>query len=695
MSKLNRTNHDKIKKIASVLSLIIFLLTMAMLAECLLFQFHAITKRQPSLNFDLKNQSKNVGIEVKDGLAKLSEDEVKAIEVRQETERLIAEHNGETYVEELDEGIIKKDDILYREVKETIIDLKLDTSYYVREMQVKVPLEEKGGYQVTAYRSDKNLEIGPFYCTIDPRIDIGVSVINTMCDSLKITVLSGEEINTSKIEIGLSNVFAPNLLRVAFLFFAFGGIAWLIFEEKLTRDKPEWVFAICAFAIGTLLIWGIGTNQVSFDEHVHAKKAYDLSFGNAIETTESAMQMKGNLLPMFYNRTERNLVDNYLQENHDYSWADITYQSRFTRSEDRVYYPNAAGFYLGRVLGSDFSSMVALAKYGNLLIYIAIVFLAIKLAAAYKPVVVLIGLLPNNLFIGSAISYDGVVTAFLLLAAVYVTNELLTPEKRLEWYHLLGLLGAFVIGSLTKPVYIVMTLMVVFFGKKKFVNRGQEFIIKLCVCMVAALMIYGIFKPLPVAGGDYQLVSNAAFMGDKRNVGTSMSGQIQYIFGNPLEYTVLLLKSMFGMLSGYLFQGRGFAGYAYLGFSHWIWNWILLLTGVFAAVVSKHTGALRERLEVSAIGLKYIILNLIMILGTSAVIWTSMYVSYTAVGNDVIQGVQGRYFIPLFLPFLSCFFQRKREFKIDQLWINRLVFAVCGVLNLYMVYQFVLLAMNL
>lgn len=695
MSRLSKRNHDKIKKVAFVISMIIFLFTMAMLAECLLFQFHAITKREQPLYFKLKEQSSNIEIEVEDGLAELGEEEIKAIEVRQEAERLIAEHNGETYIEKLDEGIVKKEGILYREVKQTTIDLKLDKLYFVRELQVKIPLLEKGGYQVTAYRSDKNLKSGPVYCNIDPSIDIGISIINTKCNNLKIVILSREEINPNEIEIGLSNAFAPNLLRVIFLFIAFGGIAWLFFEEKLTREKPEWVFAICAFAIGTLLIWGIGTNQVSFDEYVHAKKAYDLSFGNAIETTESAMQMKGNLLPMFFNRTERKLVKEYLQENHDYSWADITYQSRFTRSEDRVYYPNAAGFFLGRMLGCDFSGMVALAKYGNLLMYIAIVFLAIKLAVAYKPVIVLIGLLPNNLFIGSAISYDGVVTAFLLLAAVFVTNELLTPEKRMEWYHLLGILTAFVIGSLTKPIYIVMALMVMFFGKKKFVNRWQEFFIKLCVFMIAALMIYGIFKPLPVAGGDYQLVSNAAFMGDKRNVGTSMGGQIQYILGNPLEYTVLLLKSMFGMVAGYLFKGRGFAGYAYLGFAHWIWNWILLLVGVFAAVVSKHTGAVRERSEASAIGLKYIILNIIMIFGTSALIWTSMYASYTAVGSDVIQGVQGRYFIPLFLPFLSCFFQRKREFKLDQLWINRAIFAICSVLNLFMVYQFVLLAMNL
>lgn len=666
---------------------ILFIITIAVVLECVGFQFHAVTNKEKPLVIK-PGLEEQVEVVVQDGLAKLTEDEVKAIEVERENRKLLAEYNNEEYVEEVDESLVEKDGTLYRKIKQTTITTKLPAVYYAHEFKVECALLEKGGYSVTTYLQDKSVNKA-VYCSINPKIGAGVALLNSSFDSFSVVLTTEKEIDTDSITISLSNDFSLNWLRIAIIACVIGAIALLIFSKKFVKDKPEWVFAIFAFAIGSLLIWGIGTNQVSFDEYAHAKKAYDFSFGTTIETTESAMQMKGNLLPFFYNRAERKLVEAYEQENHDYSWADITYQSRFRRSEDRVYYPNSAGFFIGRKLGVDFATSVALAKYGNLLMYIVVVFFAVKLANKFNMLVALIGLLPNNLFIASAISYDGVVTAFLLLATVLITNELLEPEKKITWQSTLGILFAYVIGSLTKPVYIVMALMLVFLGKKKFENRFQEVVFKLSVCVVAGLMLYAIFKPLPAAGGDYQLVGNASFLGDKRNVGTSFSGQISYILENPLTYTKVLLGSMFGMLWDYLFGGDSFIGYAYLGFKSWIWTWVCVVVAFFTALFSE------KNEKRKSIGVKYILLNLLMIFGTSAIVLTSMYVSYTPVGSETISGVQGRYFIPLFLPFFSCLFQDKCKISFSKLWVNRIGFFVMAGLNLYMITDLVLVAMNL
>ena len=81
--------------------------------------------------------------------------------------------------------------------------------------------------------------------------------------------------------------------------------------------NPVPMFAISAMLIGSAMIWGVGTNQVGYDEYVHAKSIYDLSFGTTIETTEAAMQLKGNLLPFFYTPEERALIEEYEQRNND------------------------------------------------------------------------------------------------------------------------------------------------------------------------------------------------------------------------------------------------------------------------------------------------------------------------------------------------------------------------------------------
>jgi len=96
-----------------------------------------------------------------------------------------------------------------------------------------------------------------------------------------------------------------------------------------------------------------------------------------------------------------------------------------------------------------------------------------------------------------------------------------------------------------------------------------------------------------------------------------------------------------------------------------------------------------------------------MCFGTAAIVYTSMYVSYTAVGADVIEGVQGRYFIPLFLPALSClFFNRVTDTspregklkKITTLMEQRMIYAVVlGIaiaVNLVMTYGMVITKLN-
>ena len=125
----------------------------------------------------------------------------------------------------------------------------------------------------------------------------------------------------------------------------------------------------------------------------------------------------------------------------------------------------ALGFKLGRMLHLRFADTVALAKFGNLLFYILVVFFAIRLAKRYQGLVALVALLPNSVFLASALTYDAVVNSFLLLGMVLVTNELISPEEKLTWQNTLLILLSFAIGCQSKPIYVVMVLMLLFLGQ--------------------------------------------------------------------------------------------------------------------------------------------------------------------------------------------------------------------------------------
>lgn len=691
---MKRFKHgDVLWRMGSWMVYLVLIVTFSVLIECVFFQFPALRYKQEPVKFTFGQDETQTGEQPRQTvtqakkLVRLTEDEVKAIEVERENERLLAEYHGQEYEPPEDETLVEKDGAMFRRVYETRIQVSFKETYYIHKLDLRAPVEESCGYRVSLLRGGKVVD-DSVYCSIEPKTGAGICNVSQKADALQIRILSQDMLSGEDITVTASNDFRPNAMRIFFLTVLLLLAVTMWDARLLVAEKPEWIFAIVCLLLGGLLICGIGTNQVSYDEYVHAKAAYKLSFGSTIQSTETAIQMNGNLLPYFNNPQERALVEAYEDENNDYSWADIGHQSRFVRAETRVYYPLALGFKLGRMLRTSFATTVALAKLGNLLFYIFVVFFAIKLAKRYKYLVALIALLPNCVFLAAAITYDAVVNSFLLLGWVLVLNELIEPDEKITWQNLLLILLAFFVGCQSKPIYIVMLLMILFWGRRKFENPVQEWILKLSVLVVAGLMLYNIFYPTPAAGSDYYLVGNFSYAGDKRNLGTSVTGQIQYIFSAPLTYTLLLLRSMGGMLWGYLNGSAGYFQYGYLGAAPVVLTYAVILLAGWLALFSPG----QERRM--GIGVRYIILNLVMILGTSAIIWTSMYASYTTVGADSIRGVQGRYFIPLFLPFFSCFMNGRLESRLSRLWRGRIVFSAMALLNLLMIWAFVIKVMN-
>ena len=57
--------------------------------------------------------------------------------------------------------------------------------------------------------------------------------------------------------------------------------------------------------------------------------------------------------------------------------------------------------------------------------------------------------------------------------------------------------------------------------------------------------------------------------------------------------------------------------------------------------------------------IKVRIITMIQIALVVALIWTALYLSYTEVGEEVIAGVQARYYLPFFLLLFICFQNKK------------------------------------
>ena len=71
--------------------------------------------------------------------------------------------------------------------------------------------------------------------------------------------------------------------------------------------------------------------------------------------------------------------------------------------------------------------------------------------------------------------------------------------------------------------------------------------------------------------------------------------------------------------------------------------------------------------------LKYRLSFLISSLLLIGMIWGALYISFTAVGAEKIDGVQGRYFVLLLLPLIMCLSQSKKFINISDESISKII----------------------
>ncbi len=678
-------------KIPNWIKLTIFTIVsilIAILLETLLFQMKQKDEFIQLQVFSFAEKNNTVTIDQKEILEPLTKEEENAIRMDRENAKILAQINGTVYKEKADETLVEEKSKLYRKKISTIFTIKLPQKSFIRKIHLQYKdLEQNGNYTLSLFQGEHAVFEG-IDGVMDSRLDAAVVTLNKAGDKIVYQYNSVVLPDYSNMQLSVVNIVNINWMRVLFIAICINILLYFITCRSVFSDKPEVIFAISALVLGSYLILCVGTNQIGYDEYVHATRAYEISFGSTIKTTESAMRMRGNDLPIFHNAEERKLVENYEEVNNDFSWADISTQSRFITYEDRSYLPIALFIKMGRILKMPFAWNMMFGKLGNLMCFTLLGYLAVKYAKGGKGIIAMLALLPNSLFSASVFTYDCVVNGFLMLAVVLTTNLIMEDKKKLTWIQVLLVLGAYIAGSTAKPIYIIMALLLVFLSQKRFANKAQAWGFRVAVLAIIGLLLYTIFFPPVSTNSNYELVGNLAYAGDKRNQGTSVIGQIQYIFSNPMKYSKLLLTSMFGSFYYYITGQYEFFNYGYLGNLSGIFTILGILILLFAC-------SYRPEEEIRPVlSAKYKVLYYLMIFGVSAIIWTSMYVSYTAVGSQMIEGVQARYFIPLFLPFCYCIYNSKFKCRISEAIYNKLLIGSVVSLNLIAIYVLALKPLN-
>lgn len=552
--------------------------------------------------------------------------------------------------------------------------IALKEEQYIKKLTVQLDTTDVTTYVVTVkYRNMfgvvKEEKISDVYY---PELNAGVTNINKKVKSIQVQHARADANGITSMM--LTNKREINTYRL--FFFAAVIFICLLFIEKKNWfvQRLEWVVVAVCLLLGSLCIYSQGVNENGWDEQVHFKSAYNMSYLGNIQNSYTYEKMKERLPVNYYNTLEeKQLVTQYLNVNYDTS-GEINKEVPFSYNK-AAYVLQAATLYLGRHLGLSFNKIFMMGKFINLLTYIFIVFWAVRLMPGKKELIAAVSMIPTQVFIAGTYTYDVAVHGLLLLGFVLWMKVILEEPGKYTIYYIIGSMCAFGVGSLSKAIYIPLILLCCLIPKNKFASQKQYRI--LWGTIIAAFIVVLCTFVLPAMSN--MISGNSGWGSDPRGGETDAVAQMQLMFKQLPQYLYLMFFSILKTAGDFFTGHEGLANFGRMqeleqGFLWITTGWIL----VMAFVQRKDDSFfLLKKYKLSILFFSIIIM---------ALIWTSMYLSYTPVGDTQIAGVQARYYLPLLAPLLLVCTNRRFRIDVKEATFNRILLGVPTGLLLFGIY---------
>ena len=524
--------------------------------------------------------------------------------------------------------------------------------------------------------------------------DVAVAVLSggvtEFSDKLENLYLVLDRSDAGKLRsLSVENRFVFHWQRFLLFLALTAAIGILIFGRDLLTKRLDLVFLILGLLFGVAYTFSHGITLNSWDEQVHYSCIYQMSFPGEVEASEAYEAYVGLAVPGGDTTEELTGIA---------SWADsvsavtggMQKDYPYTTVFGRVgYIFQSLGMAVARLLGMSFSATIYVSNLCNMLSYVLITALAIRLCKIGKQAMFFLGLLPIQFVLACSFSYDAFVNAFLMLGYAIFTREYVS-EKPLNWKRVIAGLVVLSVGSIPKAVYFPVILMYLFLPKRRFSDKKQRMILFAVVIAVALVLAMTFVLPTLMAGaGGTDLYS------DPRRSAANASEQLKMIFSQPLKYMRLLVANIFNWQVPYYLGHKVWTNFAYAGKYT---GTALYLIPVFLCFIATTQGSM-DNGENGTVALsedrKFLGL-LPMKIGTvvtaflsECLIWTALYLAFNAVGAERIAGVQGRYLIPFAYLTMMLFYNKKIKCQLKLSTYNRIVIAGAAYitfLSAYMIY---------
>lgn len=320
------------------------------------------------------------------------------------------------------------------------------------------------------------------------------------------------------------------------------------------------------------------------------------------------------------------------------------------------YIPSALGLWLGRLLHLPCLGQYLLARLVSLIVYILVVFAAIRRLRRGRYIVATLGLLPAPLLIACNFSYDPWFYSWIMYSFSRYVGCLQAREGVISTFDRFAVVGSFTLGALVKPVVFPLALALFVPPKGFYKIRRNRTLMQVSAVLAVLVLLAVILAPFVFA-------SEAAWTDPRGGAEVSSSGQLVYILSNPFEFAHTFFVFCIGFFSPQfvlLDPCNLFTGFPYITGDVGRFGLLAIVEFIALVLISLIDRDSDDDESYRRLGFKAA--TALGLLGSFLLIVVSMYAAFTAVGADYIAGVQQRYILPL-LPALCLILLNTRFFS--------------------------------
>ena len=438
---------------------------------------------------------------------------------------------------------------------------------------------------------------------------------------------------------------ANTVSRIAYVVSCLGlaVMTGIIFWLK-DRIRLENIFLILYLLLGIMYMTVVPLSSTP-DETEHMLRSYGISQGDFIPestaTGEGGSYVPANITYM-WNRggtTLKDMYDNLTMEA-DENRIFLTYSNTALYSP-LTYAPQALGVFLGKHVCNRPYIWAYMGRAFNMITVGVLLFLSIRITPMGKNIIFVLAMLPINMY--ECISLSGGPLAFsvtvLLISYTlwlrYVKTGEMNKKEKLFLYMLL------LFSASCKIVYVPFVLMAFAVPQERFGDKKKYFFHVVCATVMILSASFG-----------WVLISKRYLI--EYTEGVDSIAQIKFILMHPFKYLQIIVNTIM-QLGEWIIRTffAGSLGYFDVGGS--------LVMMVISAANLIYV-CVTEKLNVSGLpdgrsndDKEFFLPMILMFISTvisCLLVLSSEYIQWTPYMNPSIDGLQGRYFLPLILPFV-------------------------------------------